>query len=163
MADKPARRGSVSVRFAHPGRPVRLSHRRLGDLVRFVCAREGFRIGQIDLAVVSTREISDLNRRYLRRSGPTDVLSFDLSDAASQGLSAQIIVCDEVAARQGPFHGLRPAEELMLYVVHGLLHVMGYDDTAVRAAARMSARQEELLAKFLNKAAGGRGRVGKRR
>ena len=65
------------------------------------------------------------------------------------GLSGQIIVCGDVAAEQARLRGLPAQEELMLYVVHGLLHLMSYEDLTVRGAAGMHAREEELLREFL--------------
>ena len=114
---------------------------------------EGRRIALIDLAVVGSDEMAKLNRRYRGHRGPTDVLSFDLSDAQlsgpAGGVVGQIVVCGELAAAQGPRHGLTPQRELMLYVIHGLLHLTGYDDRSGRSAAPMHAREDELLARFV--------------
>jgi probable rRNA maturation factor len=129
-------------------RAVRVDRKRLTRLVEFVAAAEGQRLGQIDLAVVGKGEIISHNRRWLGHVGPTDVISFDLSEAG-EGLSGQLIVCGDVAAEQARLRGLPVQEELMLYVVHGLLHLMGYDDLAIRAAAKMHAREEELLKEFI--------------
>jgi probable rRNA maturation factor len=79
------------------------------------------------------------------------VLSFDLSEAPKIGLSVQLIVCGDVAAAEAASRGLTPARELLLYVLHGLLHVMGYEDESIRGSVRMQARQEELLEQFLNR------------
>lgn len=121
---------------------------RLRELTAFVAAAEGRRLGQIDLAVVGTEEIAALNQRYLGRAGATDVLSFDLSDEGVPEISAQIVACGDVAAAMGRALGHPAQRELMLYVIHGLLHLMGYDDDAPRAAKRMHAREEALLADF---------------
>ncbi len=121
----------------------------LRRLVRFVASAEGRRVDALDLAVVGPDEIADLNRRYRARQGPTDVLSFDLSEPGADAVSAQLVVCADAAAVQGPFHGNTPEDELLLYVIHGLLHLMGYDDTTPRTAARIRARQQELLKEFL--------------
>jgi len=144
MAQSQASRIDISV----ADRSVRVSKDLLAELIRFVARKEKYRLGRIDLAIVPRREIASLNRRYLSHSGPTDVLSFDLSDAATPGLSGQLVVCAEVAKEQARFHGLKPAEELLIYVIHGMLHLMGYDDQAIRPAAVMHARQDELLSAF---------------
>jgi probable rRNA maturation factor len=143
-----ARLQSSRIDISIADRSVRVSKDLLADLVRFVAKKEKFRVGRIDLAIVPRREISGLNRRYLRHSGATDVLSFDLSDATTPGLSGQLVVCAEVAREQARFHGLKPAEELLIYVIHGMLHLAGYDDQAIRPAAVMHARQDELLSAF---------------
>ena len=146
-----ARPGGTGIDIIVSDRSVRVSKTVLAELIRFVARREGVRVGRIDLAIVPPREIAGLNRRYLSHDSPTDVLSFDLSDARTAGVSGQLVVCAAAAREQGPRHGLKPAHELMLYVIHGLLHLMGYDDKAIRPAARMHARQDELLKEFLKK------------
>ena len=129
-------------------RSLRVPKARLCRLVEFVARREGQRLASVDLAVVGAGEIAGLNRQWLSHAGQTDVLSFDLSDDASQGLALQLVVCGDVAAREGELRGHGPQRELMLYVVHGLLHAMGYEDLTIRGGARMHAREDELLADF---------------
>jgi probable rRNA maturation factor len=119
----------------------------LRRLIRFVAAAEGRKIDQVDLAVVDAREMARLNRRHLGRRGSTDVLSFDLADR-SGGLSAQVLICADVVARQARHHGHSRARELALCIVHGLLHLTGHDDATPTKAAAMHARQEQLLAEF---------------
>jgi probable rRNA maturation factor len=89
------------------------------------------------------------NRKYFKRGGTTDVISFDLSDDEEGALSAQVIVCGQVAARESANRGLSQQREVMLYVVHGLLHLLGYDDAEAADAAEMYLRQEDLLDEFL--------------
>ena len=137
------------VRIESSQSDVRVPRRRIGDLVDFVRRAERVAIAEVDVAVVSADEIAMLNRRYLRHAGPTDVLSFDLSDETTTGLRAQIVVCGRVAREQSTAHGTGVHYELLLYVAHGLLHLLGYDDQSVRAAARMRARQEQLLRAYL--------------
>jgi len=127
---------------------MRVPRKRIVELVEYVARREGVRPALVDIAVVTSGQIASMNRRYLGHGGVTDVISFDLSDETSEGLVAQIVVCGEVAVREAPLHGHGPQRELMLYVVHGLLHLTGYDDTTPRKAARMHAREEELLGEF---------------
>jgi probable rRNA maturation factor len=129
-------------------RRIRLPRKKLRELIEFVARQEGAGLAEVDLAVVDSRRMAELNRRYLGQAGVTDVLSFDLSEAAKPGLCAQLVVCGDVAARQGRLRGQSPLRELMLYVVHGLLHLMGYEDQSIRGAARMHAREEEFLDAF---------------
>ncbi|MHC4718007.1 MAG: rRNA maturation RNase YbeY [Planctomycetota bacterium] len=140
--------GGRKILIGNRQRSVRVFRERMERLVRFVARAEGRRIGAIDLAVVGADEMAGLNERFLRHAGPTDVLCFDLSEACATELSAQIIVCGEVAAREAARHGLTPQQELMLYVIHGLLHLTGHDDRTARQARAMQARQEELLERF---------------
>ena len=140
--------GGTKILIGNRQRSVRVFRQRLARLIRFVARAEGRRIGSVDLAVVGAGEMAELNRRYLRHAGPTDVLCFDLSEGDPGALVAQIVVCGDVAAAQARRHGLTPQQELMLYVIHGLLHLTGHDDRTARQARAIQARQEELLARF---------------
>jgi probable rRNA maturation factor len=128
---------------------MRVPRKLIADLVAFVARREGTRAAEVDVAVVARGEITSLNRRWLGHARPTDVVSFDLSEGGGRGLSAQIVVCGDVAVREGRSRGTGARRELLLYVVHGLLHLMGHEDSTVRGGARMHAREEELLREFL--------------
>lgn len=127
---------------------MRVPRRKLAELIGFVARREGARLVEVDLAVVDGERIAALNRRYGGRAGRTDVLSFDLSDAGQAAIVAQIVVSGDVAAERAATRGGSKQRELMLYVVHGLLHLVGYEDDTARGAARMHARQDELLEAF---------------
>jgi len=144
---------SPKVAISSTQKAIRVPRKRIAELVAFVAEIEGCRIGEVDIAVVDSAKMAELNRRYLRHAGTTDVLSFDLSESPKAGLSIQLIVCGDVARTEAAARGLKPARELMLYIVHGLLHMLGYEDQSVRGSVRMQARQEEILDQFLARGA----------
>ena len=144
-----SRRAKPAVAISSSQRAVRVPRKRVVELVSFVAAAEGVRLSDIDVAVVGRTRMAALSRRWLARAVATDVLCFDLSDARRRGVSAQLVICGDVAAEQGRLRGTGPQRELMLYVVHGLLHLVGYEDSSARGAAKMHAREEELLEAFL--------------
>jgi len=127
---------------------VRVPRKKITELVAFAATAQGVALAEVDIAVVGEGEIESLNRRYLRHAGPTDVLSFDMSDAPAAGISAQLVICGDVAARQAKAHNVPIEREILLYVLHGLLHLMGYEDESVRGAAKMHAREDEILDEF---------------
>jgi len=147
MSNKP-RTKQPRVAISSTCKGLRVPRKKITELAAFIARREGVHLAEADIAVVNSREISHMNRQYLNHSGATDVLSFDLSEAPKEGICAQIIVCGDVAVQQAKLRGLTFQEELLLYVAHGLLHMIGYDDTAIRTAAKMHARQDELLSEF---------------
>jgi probable rRNA maturation factor len=127
---------------------LRVPRRTIASLVDFVASREKVRFACVDVLVVDDDAMSTHNWTYLKHRGTTDVISFDLSEPGDRALTAQLIVSAETARRVGPDNGLSPQTELLLYVLHGLLHVIGYDDQTPEDRARMTARQESLLADF---------------
>jgi len=137
----------TTVNISSSQKAIRVPRKKIAALVALVSAAESADLDEVDIAIVTARRIAALNRRYLRHRGATDVLSFDLSQPGG-GIAVQLIVCGELAVREARARGLGPQRELMLYVLHGLLHVLGYDDTTPQAAEEMRTRQEELLEGF---------------
>lgn len=99
----------------------------------------------ISLAVVDDVTIHRLNRQYLSHDYPTDVLSFLLSED-EQPLEGEVIVSAETALLQASAYGWEAIDELLLYVVHGTLHLVGYDDASPESRGVMRAKENEYLA-----------------
>lgn len=114
----------------------------LVQAVRSVLESRGVVQGDISLAVVDNALMHELNRRYLEHDYPTDVLSFVLEEGPD-GLEGEIIVSADYAAGEAPKYGWTLREELALYVIHGALHLVGYDDTTPEAKAAM--QEQETL------------------
>ncbi|WP_258360264.1 rRNA maturation RNase YbeY [Moorella sulfitireducens (nom. illeg.)] len=112
---------------------------------------------EVGLTLVDDAAIRELNRAYRGIDAPTDVLSFALNetgpgepvclDPRGDRLLGDIIVSVPTATRQAQDYGHSPARELAFLTVHGFLHLLGYDHDTEEAAARMEARQEEILAR----------------
>src|SRR5207245_8564741 len=88
-----------------------------------------------------------LNRRDLDHDCPTDVISFGLSEPGDPVLFGELIVSAETAATTARQAGVDPWHELALYLVHGVLHLCGYDDSSPDARAAMRRREGEILAR----------------
>ncbi len=69
-----------------------------------------------------------MNRKFHRQDRPTDVLAFDLGDGSRNSLAADIVISTDTAVRNARIYGTTPEYEAGLYCVHGLLHILGYDD-----------------------------------
>jgi probable rRNA maturation factor len=138
------------IRISSHQSAMRVPRKKMAGLVRYIARREKVALAEVDIAVVDDEQIEQLNRRHLRHAGTTDVLSFDLTAPGEPALSLQLIVCGPLARRVGPEHGLSPTRELLLYVAHGLLHQLGYDDQDPPAARTMRRRQMQLLEEFAN-------------
>lgn len=128
---------------------------RVRRAVAAVLRAEGCPAAEISVALLDTSSVSELNAQYLDREGETDVLAFDLTDADQVSgdccngqctpLQGQVVVNVELARRLAAERGIEPAAELMLYIVHGCLHLLDYDDLEADQAARMHRREDELL------------------
>jgi probable rRNA maturation factor len=92
--------------------------------------------------------MQQLNKRYLEHDEPTDVLSFPLSEPGARRLAGEVVISADVARRQAEGRGHDVQAELALYVIHGLLHLCGYDDQTPAAAARMRERERHYLSRL---------------
>jgi probable rRNA maturation factor len=96
---------------------------------------------------VTDPEIQILNRQYRGKDKPTDVLSFPLADALQPFLLGDVVISVETAARQAQRRGHSLREELQILLVHGILHLLGYDHEISRSEAiRMRRKEEEVRA-----------------
>lgn len=126
---------------------VPVDHAALRSLVEGVLRGEGIAAASISLALVDDSTIHRVNREHLSHDYPTDVISFVLSDEDDPALSGELIVSTETAARVAAEIGAPAWNELALYVVHGLLHLCGYDDLDEESAATMREREDAVLAR----------------
>jgi probable rRNA maturation factor len=96
---------------------------------------------------VTDPEIHSLNRQYRGKDKPTDVLSFPLADALQSFLLGDVVISIETAARQAQQRGHSLREELQILLIHGILHLLGYDhEVSRREAIRMHRKEREAKA-----------------
>ena len=107
---------------------LRLPRRKKSDLAQ---------LREISVLIVSDRKIASLHRQFMNESGPTDVITFQ---------HGEIFVGAESARRNARRFGNAFERELRLYVVHGLLHLHGFDDRNAASARRMQVVQRKILA-----------------
>lgn len=118
---------------------------RLTRACQQIVAASTAKFAEISLVVVDDEEMHQLNRDYLDHDYTTDVLSFAL-DEPPAGIVAEVIVCTGVAQREAERLGVEPHDELLLYVVHGTLHLVGYRDKTPDDIAAMRAAEQHWLA-----------------
>jgi probable rRNA maturation factor len=135
----------VPVAVSNLQRRRRISPPRLRAVARRTLVALGRADREVHVTVVDDRLIRALNARYLGQRRATDVLAFDLAGPGPARLWGEVIVSAETAARQARRLGVPLAAELDLLVVHGLLHLAGYDDHGPRRARRMHERARQIL------------------
>jgi len=106
---------------------------------------------ELSIAIVEIAEMAELNEQYRGKEGPTDVLSFECDDpcpletADEPVLLGDVVIAPEVAETQAAEYGHTVEEELNLLLVHGILHLLGYDHIEDDEAEVMQARERSLL------------------
>jgi len=115
----------------------------LRSLARDTMRGEGIERAELSVSFVDQDEIAGLHERFMDEAGPTDVLSFPLDDVGEERegvrLLGDVVVAPAEAARNNPDD---PEAELRLLLVHGILHLLGYDHEDDGARSRMWERQE---------------------
>ncbi len=135
---------AVSVINAHPFRREPL--RRIERLVRGTLRSERIKGAAVAVVMVDSRRIRRINRRYLAHDFVTDVISFPLE--TGERLEGEIYVNLDRARAQAREYGVSSWNEIARLVIHGTLHLAGYDDGSRRAASRMERRQESLVGRL---------------
>jgi rRNA maturation RNase YbeY len=100
-------------------------------------------VASISVVFVDNRYCARINWRYLRHRGGTDVLSFPLEEQGAP--DGEIYVNLDRARDQATAYGVTEADEITRLVVHGMLHLMGYDDLSAQTRRRMKGREDAYL------------------
>jgi probable rRNA maturation factor len=106
---------------------LKLERRKFGSLAD---------LPEVSVVLVSDRRIAQIHRRFMNEPGPTDVITFQ---------HGEIFISTETAKRQARQFGTSFEHEVRLYIAHGLLHLVGFDDKTLPAAGEMKRRQERLV------------------
>jgi probable rRNA maturation factor len=138
------RPGMIRVAIANPQETVPIDRTHLREVARRVLEGEDCAEAEISLAFVDNSTIQRLNRRYLQHDQPTDVLSFPFDGKAGKP-SGEIVIGAEVAREEANRRGHEVQVELALYVIHGLLHLCGYDDKTAAGVSKMRKRERHYL------------------
>jgi rRNA maturation RNase YbeY len=132
---------------------INISADKIKKLAKAVCRRFGklestdikYHIG---IVIVDDNEIQKFNREFLNRRVSTDCISFDLSDDQERQKVFDLVVNGQMAVRQAKLRGHSSEAELVLYITHGLLHNLGFDDSTKSRARKMHETEDEILQEF---------------
>ncbi|MDQ6770081.1 MAG: rRNA maturation RNase YbeY [Gemmatimonadota bacterium] len=148
---KSAPRG-LAIDVSSSVRRLLISRTRVKDAAAAALRAEGVRDAMLSITFVGRAAMSELNRRYLRHRGPTDVISFGLGRQGRRGpVVGDIYICTGIARANAKRQHVSSQEELLRLVVHGTLHTLGYDhpEGATRMDSSMWRKQERILARVV--------------
>ncbi len=136
------------------GRPARTLATRLRREAAGVLEALGLAHAELSVLLVSDREMRRLNRRWRGLDRSTDVLSFSQREGAGRapdGMLGDVVISLDTARRQAAARGARLGDEGRRLLIHGVLHLLGYDHERSAAAARRMQRRERALARRLER------------
>lgn len=132
------------VAFLNKGIAFRFTEaRKTSRWLMQIALAEGRRIDFLSYVFASDPFVANLNRKYLRHNTLTDILTFDYSEGGP--LTGEIYISITRVRENAKAYGEPFSHELRRVIVHGLLHLLGYDDTTPRMAARMRRKEEACL------------------
>jgi probable rRNA maturation factor len=132
----------VEIVNAHPRRRPRKGP--LEKAVRGVLRREGCAAAEVRVVLIDHRRCIRMNREFLKHRGTTDVITFPLNDTGD--LEGEVYVNVDQALAQAGEYGVSGAHETVRLVVHGTLHLLGYDDTTAALRRIMKLREDAYTA-----------------
>jgi probable rRNA maturation factor len=111
---------------------------------------------ELCLKLVDEPTMTEFNSKYMGHEGPTDVLSFPMDELRPpnddeeppEGLLGDVVLCPAVTERQAREHGRTPAEESEYLLLHGLLHLLGFDHAEPAEKAEMFALKDKIIASW---------------
>ena len=136
----------ITVSITNRQKTLLIDRRRMRRVVRAIVRDAEIPEAQISVAVVDDVTIAKLHQKYLNDPDPTDVLSFVL-ERSSKAIEGEVVVSAETALASAPHYGCSADEELLRYVIHGTLHLVGYDDTTPKDRTVMRKMEREYLEK----------------
>lgn len=145
---------STAIGVSSTGVRSALGRERTAMIARAVLRAERVRDAMLSISFVSNRAIRALNKRHLRRDRVTDVIAFGFRAGGKRSpIVGDVYIAPDVARTAAAEHGITMQEELTRLVVHGTLHVLGYDhpETSHRERSPMWRKQERLVARLVHR------------
>ena len=140
----------ISVSIANQQEALELDYARIREVGKAVLAGEGVTKGKVTCAFMTDPAIHVLNKRFLNHDEPTDVITFPYSEKPLQG---DLAISVDTAATVAKERGHAVGDELLLYVIHGILHLCGYDDQTEKDRQAMRERESHYLGELSVKVA----------
>lgn len=142
----------LSIEQIHPSRTV--DEQALERLIRHVLDAENATLSHLSVVLADHEHVRQLNRRYLDHDYNTDVLSFPLQEESADGqgptVEGEVYVDLDTAVERHDDFDASVEHEAFRYVVHGLLHLLGYDDGTEGGQETMREKEDQYLAEGIN-------------
>ena len=119
-------------------------------IAKTVLQSEGIKESSLAIVFVTRQKISALNKKYLGKAHTTDVLAFDAREKSGgarkdEVFAGDIVISVDAAKRNAAMYGVPFTQELVLYIIHGILHLLGYDDHTPKDIKKMRRKEQQVL------------------
>lgn len=124
---------------------LKISTRKIKAIVSLALRFHRVLCDEIAIHFISDRKMRALHGTYFNDPSPTDCISFPYAEDPANYFLGEVFVCPKTALRYAKTHGGDPERELILYLIHGVLHLLGYDDMNSKDKRIMRAKEKELM------------------
>jgi probable rRNA maturation factor len=131
----------------NPTNRLKLPNHRIAEAVRAAALHRGYRAGEIGVRITDDATIHQINAQFLSHDYPTDVISFPYVDRPDW-LEGELIASVDTAAENAADAGWDTGSELLLYVIHGVLHIGGMDDQREQDRAAMRDAEHAVMTRL---------------
>ncbi len=139
----------LKIEFSNHTRKFKVNNRKLFRIIREIAELSGINHGILSLSFVGEKMIRKINKNFRGKDSPTNVISFPFMDVAGEErLLGDIIICPEVAKKQAKKQGNEFNDYVAFLIIHGFLHLLGYDHIKENERLIMEHKEEEIFKKL---------------
>ena len=135
----------MDITLNNQQKKVLLNLPQVEQIIKAILRHEGLKTATLSVVFVTDSQIKLLNKKFLGRSYATDVLAFDLRDKETENLRGDVIISLDTVLRNSKVFNSSFAQEVVLCVIHGILHLLGFDDHRSVDIKKMRAKEQQLL------------------
>ena len=142
-----SRESKISITVVDLQKRIPLKTSSIIKAAQTVLKQERIKAAQLSIVFVSDSRIRFLNKKYLNEDHATDVLSFPTKTFGGDNfeVSGEIVISTDTAFKNAKIYRVTPSREILLYVVHGILHLLGYDDHRTSDIQKMRRKEQTLM------------------
>lgn len=138
----------MKINIYNNQKKLSLSKKALQKLIKELLKNEALNCDELSLYFVDEKEIKKLHKKYFNDSSTTDCISFPIDsplDKTNHCFLGEVFICTDTAIKYAKDHNLNPLDETALYIIHGLLHLIGYDDISEKDKTIMRKKEKSCM------------------
>ena len=144
---KQLRNQTLKIEIKNSQKKITINKKKIAYLAKQILKIKGLRHTELSILFVAKSRMRQLNKKFRKIEKPTDVLAFSMDDP---DLLGDVVICPEIAQRFAKIYKTTTKREICLYLIHGILHLLGYNDTNARNRSLMEKEQARILKKITN-------------
>lgn len=150
------RKGGVKIKIKNSQTEISINRRRVTELAKKTLKILGVKEAELSVLFTGKQRIRTLNKKFRKIDRPTDVLAFSMREGKSGAvlhpeILGDVVICPEIAQHSAMICQTSKEHELYLCLVHGILHLLGYDDSHPRHRLLMEKEQARILKSILKR------------